>query len=446
MAKKVIRWGPWLAEPSAITQVKVTGFKSISDEQSIEIRPLTILSGANSSGKSSIMQPLLLLKQSLEASYNPGPLLLNGPNAKFTSADQLLARTGKRSASDTFQVGAQASTGGGLQTILRKEHRTGFRIEEMDLTDQSATVSLWPKMSPAEIAKTGITEGRKGFSEPEGFAGGHWEIQGSRCFLELAWVGKGPNGATFFRSEPLAGPWEQAIAQIIHVPGLRGNPERVYPASSVGPPYPGTFEKYTASLISQWMTENEGALAELNDELRLLKLTGGVMATRPNDVQIELHVGRMPEVSPIRPEDRVNVTDVGLGISQTLPVLVALHAAKPGTLVYVEQPETHLHPRAEFALAHVLAAAAKRGVKVVVETHSAMLLLGVQALVAEGELPHDKVKLHWFQQEKDGHTRIRPGDLDEAGAFGDWPEDFDDVILKAQKRYLDAADKRLFAR
>ena len=55
------------AQPHAITTLSVAGFKSIVDEQTIEIRPLTLLAGANSSGKSSMMQPLLLLKQTLEA-------------------------------------------------------------------------------------------------------------------------------------------------------------------------------------------------------------------------------------------------------------------------------------------------------------------------------------------------------------------------------------------
>src|ERR1700734_2966825 len=74
--------------PPAITSLSVSGFKSIVEEQTIEIRPLTLLAGANSSGKSSMMQPLLLLKQTLEAPYDPGPLLLDGPNAKFTSVSQ----------------------------------------------------------------------------------------------------------------------------------------------------------------------------------------------------------------------------------------------------------------------------------------------------------------------------------------------------------------------
>jgi predicted ATPase len=179
--------------------------------------------------------------------------------------------------------------------------------------------------------------------------------------------------------------------------------------------------------------------------LQLLRLAGGVRAARVNDVQIELQVGRFPDVPPARPEDRVNITDVGVGVSQTLPVLVALHAAKPGQLVYVEQPETHLHPRAQFALAQVLASAAKRGVRLVVETHSSILLLGVQALVAEGDLEPNLVKLHWFARDKTGRTILSSGELDLAGRFGDWPEDFDDLMLQVQKQYLDAAEKRLFA-
>jgi len=61
---------------AGITSISAAGYKSLAKEQTIEIRPLTILAGANSSGKSSIMQPLLLLKQTLEALYDPGPLLL----------------------------------------------------------------------------------------------------------------------------------------------------------------------------------------------------------------------------------------------------------------------------------------------------------------------------------------------------------------------------------
>ncbi|MHB1422934.1 MAG: AAA family ATPase, partial [Gemmataceae bacterium] len=405
---------------------------------------LTILAGANSSGKSSMMQPLLLLKQTLEAPYDPGPLLLNGPNVKFTSAEQLLSRIGRGRSLDSFQVRIRLDSRWGFVTSFRKENRMGFRIAELEISGSSGQFTLKPEMTPGEIVKTGITEG---FDEPEVSSpdnkSGQWQIEYERCFLELYRVTKWPNRTRHSHrlfAEIVVS--RIIIPEVIHLPGLRGNPERTYPVTAVGPNYPGTFDKYTASVISQWKDENEAVLAKLNEDLKLLKLTGGVSAVPVNAVQIELQVGRLPDVPPTRPEYRVNIADVGVGVSQTLPVLVALHAAKPGQLVYVEQPETHLHPRAQFALAQILASAAKRGVRVVVETHSSILLLGVQTLVAEGSLEPDKVKLHWFQREKDGRTTVRSADLDEAGAFGDWPEDFDDIILQTQAQYLDAASAR----
>ena len=137
----------------------------------------------------------------------------------------------------------------------------------------------------------------------------------------------------------------------------------------------------------------------------------------------------------------VSIADVGFGVSQTLPVVVALREARPGQLVYLEQPEIHLHPRAQTAMAKVLADAAGRGVHVVAETHSALLILGIQTLVAEGKLAPELVKLHWFER-REGLTKVRSADLDETGSFGDWPEDFADVALEAQGRYLDAVEAR----
>ena len=124
--------------------------------------------------------------------------------------------------------------------------------------------------------------------------------------------------------------------------------------------------------------------------------------------------------------------------------MVALHAARPAQLVYIEQPEVHLHPRGQVAMARLLVNAANRGVRVVAETHSSLILLAVQTLVAERVIEPGSVGLNWFlRDEKDGTTRIRTAELDEAGRFGGWPEDFDEVALEAQNRYLSAAEDRL---
>ena len=238
---------------------------------------------------------------------------------------------------------------------------------------------------------------------------------------------------------------ETYIFDSIHLPGLRGTPEPIHKQTSTGPRYPGTFEYYAASIIHEWQGRKDERLEMVADALHTLGLTGKVGTKKIGDVGIELQVGRLPRGSNAD-TDLVNIADVGFGVSQVLPVLVALIVAEPGQLVYIEQPELHLHPKAQVALAQVLADAAKRGVRVVAETHSSLLLLDVQTLVAEGDLSPELVKLHWFSRNKDGITEVSSVDLDEAGAYGDWPMDFDDVVLKTQSRYLNAVDRLRFGK
>jgi predicted ATPase len=224
---------------------------------------------------------------------------------------------------------------------------------------------------------------------------------------------------------------------------LRGNPARSYPRTAIGPRFPGTFDNYVASLISHWSEADSEKLQGLNDDLVSLGLTWKVEAKPLNDAQVELRVGRLRKPKPGGGKDLVNIADVGFGVSQTLPVVVALRAAEPGQLVYIEQPEIHLHPRAQVAMAEVLGKAALRGVRVVVETHSSMLLLAVQTLVAQGALDPKLVMLNWFRRDDEGATHIHAAELDEAGRFGDWPEDFAEVALETEDRFLTAAEGRL---
>jgi len=231
---------------------------------------------------------------------------------------------------------------------------------------------------------------------------------------------------------------------LIHVPALRGNPERNYKKTSVGPMFPGTFEIYAASIIHHWQATEDTRLNDLGTALERLGLTWKVSSKKVDDVSFEVMVGRLIHGTNGSSKDFVSIADVGFGISQILPVIVALLTAEPGQLVYIEQPEIHLHPLAQTAMAQILADAANRGVKVVAETHSSLLLLGIQSLVAEGKLSPDKVKLHWFKRRpEDGVTEISSADLDKAGAFGDWPEDFSSAEMDADARYIHAAEARL---
>lgn len=425
-----------------ITKIAVSGFKSLAEECTIDIRPLTILAGANSSGKSSIMQPLLMIKQTLEAPYDPGPLLIDGPNVQFTLVEQFLSRLVNKEGTDRFQI--RIETGGaGFSNSVRTTFKKGLKgIEIVEMTKIESTpelllpknVTLYPKMSSKEIkslADQGLI--------PKGLTSQRFEAVGrSRCFLCL----ESQDGRMSFE---VTYDLEFHIFNTIHLPGLRGNPERTYKLTSTGPRYPGRCEYYAASIIHNWQNTEDGRLNALINALRGLGLTGQISTQKIGDIGLEIKVGLL---SPggTGETDMVSIADVGFGVSQVLPVLVALIVAEPGQLVYLEQPELHLHPRAQVALAQVLADAAKRGVRVVTETHSSLLLLAVQTLVAEGDLSPELVKLHWFTRGENGATKIDTADLDEVGAYGDWPEDFDDVDLKAQSRYLDAADKVAFGK
>ena len=421
-----------------ITKIAVSGFKSLAKECTIDIRPLTILAGANSSGKSSIMQPLLMLKQTLEAPYDPGPLLIDGPNVQFTEATQFLSALPNGKRTDRFQIQIQthkSNVSNAVRTTFRKG-KNGIEIVEMtkenldpDQALSTKSLTLYPEMPSEEIKSLGNQDPAfKNFDI----------VKRSRCFLYLG----SQYSSGFYEVTYGFGAY---IFNTIHLPGLRGNPERTYKPASTGPRYPGTFENYVASIIHEWQETGDERLKTLADALYALGLTGQVGTKKIGDTRIELQVGRLSD-DKTGETDMVSIADVGFGVSQVLPVLVALIVAEPGQLVYLEQPELHLHPRAQTALAHELAAAAKRGVRVVAETHSSLLLLAVQTLVAEGKLSPELVRLHWFTRGENGATKIDTADLDEAGAYGNWPEDFDDVDLKAQSRYLDAADRVAFGK
>ena len=437
---------------NGITAISVQGFKSLANESQIEIRPLTILAGANSSGKSSIMQPLLLMKQTLEASYDPGPLLLNGPNAKFTSFNQFISRSQKDSDGQAFsvEIGYAYRT---LKVAFALTEEQTLEIRDMIIGEGESSLHLMPHQRADDLEKAiskFVPKEKKWLKLPEGI---QWAVFRDRCFLTITieiLEGKGefvftravnPELLSTILTTIFSSSTDEELHRMIHVPGFRGNPERAYKVTTPGPDFPGTFEHYVATIIAHWQAEHDGRVKMLADLLADLGLTWKVSARSVDDTQIELQVGRLPQPEPV--DDLVSIADVGFGVSQVLPVLVALLIAEPGQLVYLEQPELHLHPRAQYGLAKILVETAKRGVKLVVETHSTLLLLQVQTLVAEGDLDPDLVKLHWFSRNpKDGTTSIQSADLDENGAFGDWPEDFGDVELMADGAYLDAVEER----
>lgn len=440
----------------SLTSISVEGFKSFFTPCSVPIRPLTILAGANSSGKSSLMQPFLLMKQTLDAPYDPGALRLDKPNVKFTSTEQILSRRPGVRNRDSFSVGFDTEMGDRLELVFRAVKGAGFQTESVSYTRLSdlRTIHLRRSMSTRELTAEILAY----FGE-----GWQWEISEykprlsvRRVLLGVDWAKR--NAKIIGQANPLD--FSFAVAPVLtmfHLPGLRGNPEREYPAAAVneqddgnGTLYvlDGVFSLYTASIILHWQEGDENdRLGLLDESMKRLGLTSRVRAERVDDTRIRVNVARLlqpPARKGVVDRDMVNIADVGVGVSHVLPVVVALIAAAPDQVVYIEEPEIHLHPRAQVALAGLLVEAAKRGVRVIAETHSDLLLRGVQTQIAQGSIDPSEVALHWFSRDKHGATTVQTAELDEAGRTGDWPEDFTDTDLRTEDAYLAAAEKRVW--
>ena len=266
-----------------------------------------------------------------------------------------------------------------------------------------------------------------------------WTVKRQRCFLEAV-ISSG-TGVEHYLLSPANHPscnFAEAIKDVVHVPAFRRRVSRNHPIAEVGSDFPGTFEDYTAAVVAKWEADGDDRLENLKGLLRQLELTFDVSTKKLNDAEVELRVARPRRGVYDGEPEMVSLADVGVGVSYVLPVLVALQAADPAQVVYIEQPESHLHPKASYGLAQALAKAAKRGIRVIVETHSSLLLLHIQTLVARGELDPKSVGLHWFSLDEEGFTKIDFEQPDEHGRTGEWPEDFADTELNANSAFLRA--------
>jgi predicted ATPase len=125
----------------------------------------------------------------------------------------------------------------------------------------------------------------------------------------------------------------------------------------------------------------------------------------------------------------IDLIDTGEGMIQVLPVLTALararHREEPGAgLVAIEEPESHLHPGLQRALAEHITTlvSGSPGVRVVLETHSEHLLLAVQLEIARGRVPPDHVRVYWVEQLDGGQSIAYPVDFDDSGRpQHNWP-------------------------
>jgi predicted ATPase len=219
--------------------------------------------------------------------------------------------------------------------------------------------------------------------------------------------------------------FETALSDISYLGPLRDYPKRFYSWSGAAPSNVGKQGENTISaLLAARVGGNkvgnislENYIAEklkelgLIDSFRIVELGGGTNVFR-------VLVQRTPE-SP-----EVSLTDVGFGVSQVLPVLVLCYYVPEGSTILLEQPELHLHPSVQSGLADIfIDAYQKRGVQIILESHSEHLLRRLQRRIAEEKILPTDVNLYFCSLEK-GESKLEALELDEYGNIHNYPKDF----------------------
>ena len=368
-----------------IRTLHLHSFKCFED-QPLTFGSLTLLSGLNGTGKTSVLQALLLLRQSYQQGLLPHKgLALNGDWVRIGTAK------------DALFEGAQEET-------------IGFDLD--------------------------FGEGRKG----------EWRFNYNReaDVLDLA-------------SPP--------VVEDVFTCSLFDDKFHYLQAERVGPRTAfdmsdflvrqhrqlGTRGEYTAHFLAIFEREDIPHESLAHPKATSLQLRDQVEAWIG-----EVSPGTRLHVTPHTGMDLVNLefsfvtgqqvsnpyrtTNVGFGITYTLPILVALLSSASPTLLLLENPEAHLHPKGQVSIGDLMARAASCGIQVVVETHSDHVLNGIRLAVHAGKLAPDNVRLHFFDrkpQNKQACAEVISPRIDHNGRIDRWPEGFFDEWDKSLEALLE---------
>ncbi len=407
---------------------------------------ITGLFGTNSSGKTSILQFLLLLKQTKEATDRLLSLELNGDYVELGTIRDAIHRHDETR---------------GIETSVTFE-----RAEDLVLADPSAAKGGPPLASGRTLTlETGlVVEGKAALTTRLAYRlagheftlrrrakGGEFELShrgeaGDFRFVRTqgrAWGLPGPikgyafpdQARTYYQNaqflSDLEAAYEKAIDGIFYLGPLRDFPKRDYLWARSRPADVGRKGEKAIDAI---LAATESAeMRNLKPKARLLPFQG-MVAHWLRHLGL-IHSFTVEEIAPgsnrwqakiLTREDssEVLLTDVGFGVSQVLPVITLLLYVAEGSTVILEQPEIHLHPLAQAALADVLIhAATHRRVQVILESHSEHLLLRLQRRIAERSIGAKDVKLY-FCDIRRGASVLTPLAVDLLGRIDNWPEHF----------------------
>jgi AAA ATPase domain len=396
----------------------VANYRAFRELTRVELRPLTLFFGYNNTGKSSLVRLLPLLAES----FKPGaraPLALDSPTLRRASyGDVVHERPGVR----PLSIGLSLSDGRGERHHVAadvnwlQEQRLLF-VQSLRVTNGEGATTFAATYDPEGPDYPRLQYDLEGVGEP---ARRELRFEGLVPFEPRARVDRDEDPARLAAGVFDALRGGLGSGNVFWLDALRLPPLRRYPTAGEPPAGLEPDGSNAALFLIYDRLQGDGALVKQ------------VAAWFEEHARLNLEVGSGDEVplyaTPFGGSRRVNVADAGEGIGQVLPVIVALanlhlHWRGQGAVLALEQPEIHLHPDMQGAVASYLArvASADPTCRLLLETHSHDLLLQVQLEILEGRLRPQDVVVHWVRQEG-GESHIDTIHFDElAVPQGSWP-------------------------
>jgi predicted ATPase len=381
-----------------INRVTLINFKAFRRLE-LPLGPLTLLTGLNSSGKSSVLQSLGLIRQSYESQMlvrtrrAGGGLLLNGDLVALGTAQDVL----------------HEDFGPVEELPAVDEPLVGFVIEEdgEERTWAAAYDIRHPDQDVMPLAERSV---RAHLAEQP---------------FQYLHADRITPAVTYPRSHQIA------VARGFL--GVRGehtvNYLRHHTAQEVPTEVPEGPLRHRGATSPQLLDQTIAWMQELCPGVNIE--TDPIEGT--DSVRLSYGFGGTAGINATR---RRRPTNVGFGLTYALPIVVACLTATPESLILLENPEAHLHPKGQSRMAALLSAAAATGAQLIVETHSDHVLNGIRIAVKQGVLQPEDAVVHYFQGNGAGTEVVTPR-IDKDGMLQEWPEGFFDEWENSLDQLLD---------
>lgn len=432
-----------------IARLILSNFKSW-EKLEVEFAPITALFGANSSGKSSIIQFLLMLKQTKDSSDSQAVIDFGDQNTpvELGSFKEVIFRHDIQRAlewsidwlpakpiqfSDVLQSPRKQRIANHLSlnvSVVARGRQVSARMMAYKANELSFEISKRDDRPGYQLSSS--DEGEFRFVRNTGRPWGLPEPTKCYSFPDQA--------QAFYQNTQFLGLFENSYVtqfdQILHLGPLREDPKRQYPWSGNAPGDVGRRGERTIEAIlaaresAQRRNVKYRSPTKSFEEMVAwwLQELGLIFSFRVEEVGNESGLFR---VFVKRSADSVEtlITDVGFGVSQILPVITLLYYAPAGSTILIEQPEIHLHPSVQAGLADLFISATKtRDIQIVVESHSEHFLNRLMRRIAEEETPYGSISEEdvalYFCENKAGKSHISPLEVNLFGGIENWPKDF----------------------